>query len=318
MKIYKMKRTEFVSVMGGINIDVKGYPYESLELRTSNPGTVFYSSGGVARNIAHNLSKLSIPVKIFGAIGKDTFGEIISKELEKLGIITKGIKVSNSFKTGSYLAILNEKRDMYVSISDMEILSDVNEVYIEKCKDDILESKILFLDTNLNVSVINYALNLVKSKNIQTIINAVSIKKAKKLLHVTENIDFLTMNFIELESIMGKNLDFYEKDTIKDKLKDTFPNVSNIIITNGELGIYFVDNFKREIAFFQVDELSETEIVDSNGAGDAFTAGVIYGLYKNESIENCITYGINASRITLKSLKTVADELSETLIKNKN
>jgi pseudouridine kinase len=174
------------------------------------------------------------------------------------------------------------------------------------------------LDTNLNVSVINYALNLVKSKNIKTIINAVSIKKAKKLLHVIENIDFLTMNFIELESITGKNLDFYERDAIKDKLKDNFPNVSNIIVTNGGAGIYFVDNFKREIKFFQVDELSETEIVDSNGAGDAFTAGVIYGLYKNENIENCISYGINASRITLKSLKTVADELNELLIRNKN
>jgi pseudouridine kinase len=304
-----------VSAIGGINLDIKGSPFKKLELQTSNPGKVFYSSGGVARNVAHNLVKLNVPINLIGAVGNDSFGEIILNEMKSLKIETEHIKISNHFQTGVYLAILNENRDMHVSISDMDIMEEVDTVFVEGKKDIILNSKIIFLDTNLNTDVINYVLKLVENKNIKVIINAVSIAKVKKLLQVDKKVDYLTLNFMELNSLLGENLEFSNREGIIKNIQEKIPNFTNIVITNGAYGIYYFnkDDNNNVLTFFPVEEMNPEEIVDTNGAGDAFTAGFIYGLYNDLTMNQSIDYGIKASQITMKSYKTVSDELYKIL-----
>ena len=48
----------YVTVVGGVNMDIGGHPAAPLVMQDSNPGTVGMSLGGVGRNIAHNLSLL--------------------------------------------------------------------------------------------------------------------------------------------------------------------------------------------------------------------------------------------------------------------
>ena len=204
---------------------------------------------------------------------------------------------------------------MHGSISDMEIMEEVDTVFVEGKKDIILNSKIIFLDTNLNTDVINYVLKLVENKNIKVIINAVSIAKVKKLLQVDKKVDYLTLNFMELNSLLGENLEFSNREGIIKNIQEKIPNFTNIVITNGAYGIYYFnkDDNNNVLTFFPVEEMNPEEIVDTNGAGDAFTAGFIYGLYNDLTMNQSIDYGIKASQITMKSYKTVSDELYKIL-----
>jgi pseudouridine kinase len=300
-----------VSIIGGINIDFKGSPYQKLSFKTSNPGRIFYSSGGVARNVAHNLCKLEVPVNLFGVVGDDIFGEIILTELNNLKINTNFIKRCDNRRTGVYLAILDEKKDMMVSISDMDIIKEINVNYIEKYKDTLLHSKIVFLEANLETQTIEYILKVLENTNVYTVFNAVSNQKVKKLKNITEEIDYLTLNFRELKSLIEhENLNFSDYKSIQTIFSDKFPNISNLIVTNGDMGVIFLNNNSKKAEFFSVGKVEDFEIIDANGAGDAFTAGLIYGIYEDADIKKCIEYGIKASHITLKSPKTVADELS--------
>ena len=181
-----------------------------------------------------------------------------------------------------------------------------------------MNSKIIFLDTNLNTDVINYVLKLVKNKNIKVIINAVSIAKVKKLLQVDKKVDYLTLNFMELNSLLGENLEFSNREGIIKSIQEKISNFTNIVITNGAYGIYYFnkDDNNNVLTFFPVKEMNSEEIVDTNGAGDAFTAGFIYGLYNDLTMNQSIDYGIKASQITMKSYKTVSDELYKILEDN--
>jgi len=300
-----------VSIIGGTNIDFKGSPYQKLSLKTSNPGRIFYSSGGVARNVAHNLCKLEVPVNLFGVVGNDIFGKIILRELNSLKINTNFIKVCDNFRTGVYLAILDEKKDMLVSISDMDIIKEVNVNYIEKYKDTLLHSKIVVLEANLETQAIEYILKILGNTNIYTVFNAVSNQKVKKLKNIIGKIDYLTLNFPELKALIEQeNLNFSDYKSIQTIFSEKFTNIFNLIVTNGDSGVLFLNNRSKKSEFFSVDKVKDSEIIDANGAGDAFTAGFIYGIYKDADIEKSIEYGIKASQITLKSSKTVADELS--------
>lgn len=46
---------EFVTIVGGVNGDIIGFPLSNLVPQDSNPGEVKISPGGVGSNIAENL-----------------------------------------------------------------------------------------------------------------------------------------------------------------------------------------------------------------------------------------------------------------------
>jgi len=50
----------YVSVIGGITLDIKGVPAGPLISGTSNPGWVYTSAGGVGHNIAHKVRNILI------------------------------------------------------------------------------------------------------------------------------------------------------------------------------------------------------------------------------------------------------------------
>ncbi len=47
-----------ITVIGGINIDIEGRPYDVLRREDSNPGRISLSYGGVGRNITENVARL--------------------------------------------------------------------------------------------------------------------------------------------------------------------------------------------------------------------------------------------------------------------
>ena len=59
-KGYIVTRSPYVTVVGGMNMDIGGRPNKKLVGKDSNPGTVRMSPGGVGRNIAHNMSLMGL------------------------------------------------------------------------------------------------------------------------------------------------------------------------------------------------------------------------------------------------------------------
>ena len=57
-----------------------------------------------------------------------------------------------------------------------------------------------------------------------------------------------------------------------------------------------------------------TEIVNQTGAGDAFTAAVIFALLNEIPIDEAIRLGVSAATLTLRTLETVVPHLSLELL----
>ena len=56
------------------------------------------------------------------------------------------------------------------------------------------------------------------------------------------------------------------------------------------------------------------EVVDATGAGDALTAGVVFGLVNNLPLDECMRLGVSAATLTLSSPETVCPEMSQELL----
>lgn len=307
---YVVRDLKGVTVIGGANIDIKGKPYKELKQHTSNPGYINIAPGGVGRNIAHNLAQLNVPVTFLSVVGNDDEGRRLLEETRQAGVNVEQVVISNTRRTGIYLAILNAIGDMDIALSGMDILEELNIQYLESKTEVIKNSEIVVFDANIPEESIRYITELCYNNNIPVVVEPVSIDKAKKLKNVLDKIDYITPNKEELESITEINIlnDEDMKKAVK-YLRDK--GIKNVIVTLGERGVYVSS---EELEKFI--EPYQTEIVDATGAGDALTAGLVYGIFNGYSLEVSAKLGLAAASLTISSPYTVNPFLNENQLKN--
>ena len=77
--------------------------------------------GGVGRNIAHNMALLGMDVRMVTVFGADINAQKIAASCGELGIDISQSPIIPEGRTSTYLFITDEKGDMALAVSDMEI-----------------------------------------------------------------------------------------------------------------------------------------------------------------------------------------------------
>ncbi|PWJ90046.1 pseudouridine kinase [Oceanotoga teriensis] len=309
----------YVSVIGGINIDLNAKTDYNYKFN-SNPGNIFYSAGGVGRNIAENISKLGIKTYLFGVVGLDIFGEYVIDTTKNINLDLSRILKTKKYSTGIYLSILNNDNDMSYAISDMKINSLIDRNYIKNNLEILLNSKLCIIDTNLDYETILYIVHFLNCNKIKYIIEPVSIQKINKLYNIKENIQCITPNIVELRNFIDEDFVFNnEKEDNDNDIKKIFDLIKykinfidDIIVTLGKDGVLFFDIINDEYFY---EKSFSIEVINANGAGDAFLAGYSYGIYNEFDKIKSVRLGICNSLINLQSDDTVSKLLSEDLLK---
>lgn len=330
-----------VVVIGGANIDLRGRPAgEVLERHTSNPGKINAGSGGVGRNIAHNLALLNVPVTLLSAVGDDGEGIRILEETGKAGVKIEQMIISGEHPTGIYLAILDEKGEMEAAIADMQILEEITVEYLKSKAYLIKESKIVVVDANIPEESIEYVVDLCNKVKVPILVEPVSVEKAKKLRKVLDGsgkgrgsesgkrvIDYITPSESELESILGtemvndQDLDLdVDLNIVKAAEELKGRGVKNVIITLGKRGIYVSCGGAGECRKKDWNKFMAPyggEVVDVTGAGDALVAGLVYGIYEGYSMGVAARFGLGAAALTISTKEAVRRDLREGLLRSR-
>ena len=322
-----------VVVIGGANIDLRGRPVgEVLERHTSNPGKINVGSGGVGRNIAHNLALLNVPVTLLSAVGDDGEGIRILEETGKAGVKMEQMIISGEHPTGIYLAILDSGGEMEAAVSDMQILEEITVGYLRSKAYLIKESKIVVIDTNIPEESIEYVVDLCNKVKVPLLIEPVSVEKAKKLRSVLDGsgkgsgsgrwaIDYITPSENELKSILGAEIEDEGIDVMKVAEELRHKGAKNVIVTLGKRGIYVScgggAGGRRKEDWNKFMAPYRGEVVDVTGAGDALVAGLVYGIYKGYSLEMAARFGLGAAALTISTKEVVRRDLREGLLRSR-
>lgn len=300
---------EHICVIGGANMDLQGFPTNSFNLHDSNPGQLKLSLGGVGRNIAENLKRMEKDVKLITAIGNDVYGEKIYHHSDELGIDLDGVLRLENHQTSTYLSILDNQGDMHVAIADMQIMNELTPEYIESQRFKIEDSKICVLDTNLPLETLHYIVNNFKGPDF--FVDTVSVAKASKIKDIIGYFHTLKPNIYELEMLTGiqaKN----DEDLLKATSLLLEQGVSQVFVTLGEKGVFYAnDSHHNRI------QTPPVTVVNATGAGDAFTAGLIYSHSKGMDITDACHLSMAASILALSHENTINPNLNVTTIKKK-
>lgn len=296
-----------IIVIGGSNIDICAESFEQLVEFDFNPGTIQTSYGGVARNIADNLSRLNFDVEFITAFGGDEWGKNLLKNCKERGINIENSLILKDLRSSTYISILDKNKEMKIAVSDMKILEYLDKNCFSKLIDHINEKNFCVLDINLPEESLEFLLNNIK---IPVFLDCVSTKKAMKIKNLLKNIFVLKPNRIEAEKLSGIEI---KNDEDLEKCANYFleKGVKNIYISLGKDGIYYSNGrCKGKVPSLDV------KVLNVNGAVDAFMAGVVYGHSLDKNIDEVCKLGIAAASIAVMSNKTISDDMSLEKIKD--
>lgn len=301
-KGYIINKGNFVTVIGGSNIDIQGSPNNTLTMFDSNPGKVDISLGGVGRNISENIAKFGLNTKLLSAVGNDIYGNKILSECKQLNIDVSDCYVSDAFPTSMYLSILNNDYDMQLAISHMDIIEKIDIDYIVSKHNSIKDSLAIILDTNLSYEVIDYISRTYT--NIPIFIDTVSTQKSLKIKEIIGRFNTIKPNKLEAEIL--SDIKINTQDDLKQCAKYFLSKgVKNVFITLGEDGV-FCANENESLLLPGV----KVNAVNATGAGDAFISALVYSYLNHFDLKDTAEFSTAASILTLLHKDTINPSMS--------
>jgi fructokinase len=254
-----------------------------IDMISVNTGNLLKSRGFVKRfggapgNTASGLAKMAVPVSFLGKVGCDPFGTFIKASLDKYGVDTKGLVMSESDKTTLAFVSLTDKgeRDFFFykgahdTIRPAEVTLPENTFIFhfgsltQISHDANRTTEKLIEDAKRQHAIISYDPNVRESL-------WGDLERARQvILDTSRKVNILKVNEEEAKLLSG------ESDIPRAANKLFFENLDIVIITNGEHGCYY-----KTAEYGGAIPTIKVHAVDTTGAGDAFNAGLIGGLYQ--------------------------------------
>ncbi|MFW6319780.1 MAG: carbohydrate kinase [Bacillota bacterium] len=306
-KPYVLKTMEYVTCVGGANVDYTLRLNQDIVLSTSNPVSSHTSLGGVIRNVAENLSRLNHSVSLMTCVGNDHAGETLLKESRKLMEVFASDVINNA-TTGSYYSVIEPNGNMYVGLANMAINEVMTRSWIIEHKRHLRLSKWIIADTNMQKDALEALIEFANNEHKNLVIIGVSGPKMAHVPNDLTGVHTMICNVDETQAYFDTDETQIEKlvQLLKDK------GVKHVVITNGKAGSAYLD--KDTVSFHPAKRIEDSEVVDVTGAGDAFSSAVVHGLIHKQSLKDSVKLGTINAYLTIASPGAVNKNLSINLL----
>ncbi len=303
-----MQHDGHILVIGAAGMDFKGISDTRLQMGTSNPGQVWQSFGGVARNMAENLARLDCEVVLLTALGRDAFGQAIVQSCQALGIHSEDVRYVDNHPTGASIALMAPDGHMVAGVGGYGIIEQLDSAYIKAQRGHFKGARMLLLDLNLIPETLATIFDMAEAYELPVVVNATSESKALRLAETPwlKQVHLLTGNIREM-ILLGANS--ATTDDMQSVIQGAYDLVSCgvkiAVITWQAQGLAYADAHVRG----HIPAI-DTDMVDANGAGDALTAGVVFGLLNDVPLDDAMRFGIRAATLTLHTAASVSPDLT--------
>ena len=292
-------------VIGGTNIDIAGISTAELISGDSNPGTVRFSPGGVARNIAENLARLGAPVRLLTVFGSGPYAEQLKRSCTEAGVDISAAEIHAGSDASVYLSISDRHGEMQLAVSDMRLYDALTPDYLAVRLEVINRAAVCVADTNIPEASLAF---LAHRCAVPLFIDPVSVTKAAKIKELLPYIHTIKPNRAEAEFLTRIPAN---NDASLQRIADAFlqQGIRQVVLSLGAQGLFCADAERR---FFVPPE--RITAVNTTGAGDSLLAGLAWGFMHGLPFEQCARAGSVAAGICIESPLTVSPAMSSALL----
>ena len=241
--------------------------------------------GGTAANIAYGLGILGAKPILFSAVGHD-FLDSYRKHLENNKVVLK-VHIDKRNKTARYYDFLGslKKQNVWHPNAHKNITNiSMQEFFSKK---DLENISFAIFSSNTPQSTFKHMKEFKKySKNAIIIFDPGTMKKYytkkyfRKCLNLCNLVILNEFEYIYASKVLGV-----------DMKKFLFNTKKIVIETKGDKGSEVLQNKKK----IKIPIVRSKNIVDTTGAGDAYRAGLVFGLWNGKTLEEACKIGARMS-----------------------
>jgi pseudouridine kinase len=300
----------YVLVIGSAGIDVKAKTVNALTWDSVNLGQVRNSVGGVARNIAENLERLSVQTVLLTAVPRDLVGKRIIRHSKSSGINCKYVRGIEGARACAFVTLLKPDGEPLVSIADYDIMNYVDTRYLRRHETLFANARMIVLDATLTEEALATVFDLAQKYGVRVCADPTSPMLAGRLCDYLDKLYLVTPNAAETTVLCGLDNPARDRDTALAAARQLVSLGAEIaVVTLSEQGVAYAAGVSSGYM-----RAAQIDVVDSTGAGDAFSGAVIFGLLNDVEVDEAMRLGITAASLTLQTRETVLPDLTEELL----
>lgn len=239
--------------------------------------------GGKGSHQAIACGRLGMPTSFIGRVGKDHFGDRGAGWMRDAGVDLTYLKRSEDISTGTGFIIINPEGVPLITTA-MGANEKFSPADVDDAEELIASSTFMVITFEIPVKTGLYASRLGKKHGLTVILTPGPAEPMAP--EDLSAVDILVPNATEAKILMGMNPDAEAStEGLARGLQDRF-GLRNIVITMGEQGAAVAE----DDSFYMVPAI-EVDVVDTPGAGDAFTAGMTKGLFQGKALAEAVRFG---------------------------
>ncbi|HIP25795.1 MAG TPA: carbohydrate kinase family protein [Archaeoglobus profundus] len=228
-------------------------------------------AGGAAANVICCLASLGVKCRFYSTVGRDEDAKFF---IESMKGVDLRLNITHNYTGKVHIYVDKDgERTFFVQPNASSIVS------LNMDREDFKDIDYFYLDPFPTQKSLDIHIDIAKKAkeyNKTVILNpgypytSLGFEKLSKLLKFTDVV------------IMSKD----EFNVLNVREEDILQYIDTLVITLGEMGSKAIT---KDGEFYQ--PAFKVKVVDTTGAGDAFSAGFIYGLMKNLPLDLCLKIG---------------------------
>lgn len=242
--------------------------------KRNNAAESIYVAGGKGINVSRQLNQLGIQNQALTFVGGDA-GKIFRHRLNEEGIKHSFVSINDEIRTGTLVLETEQNRvttlfppNPNISQKEADEFKSKLEKMIQNCSVVIFSGSSPCKTTD---DIFPFGIEIANKLDKISIVDTYG-STLKKCIDAGPTV--LHNNNLEISQSLGANLETEEDH--KNFLKELYgKNIKLSFLTNGSKAFYCA-----KYDFIHKVEFKEVKQIDPTGSGDAFTAGIAYGLEK--------------------------------------
>ncbi len=298
---------------------IDGWPEQGRLVRISHSED---ATGGAVPNVLRTLARLKtgLPLAAAGFIGQDSDGEFIRQamlnddidchHLKAMPHATSMTQVMSNHQNGQRTFFHKEGCNAALDAMFLSGIQTSHKIFHLAYL--LLLPQLEAIDSDYGIAAARL-LHDIRQQGYLTTLDLVSVNEPERSKHVVlptlPYVDHLIINELEAETLTGLSL--RQNDDTLDTI--LLPHAARLLLRHGVQKSVIIHcpegawaesksgDSHHQSSFW----LDPTEIVGTVGAGDAFCAGVLYGLHQNWPILKTLQLGNACARFNLRSANAI-------------
>lgn len=257
--------------------------------------------GGKGSDMAVQAARLGAAVDYVGVVGNDTFGREFADLMAAEGVRTEHLRTVDGIPTGVGL-IVKDEAGHNIIVVDKGANDDFGRGDVDAACAASEPFAVALAQLEIPIETALYGLGRARAAGSTTILNPAPATDLRG--QDLSSVDLLTPNETEARILVGRDPDDpIDLDTLAAELLAL--GVRTVVITLGEAGARLVEQAPNGDLVATSVPAWPVEVVDSNGAGDSFNAGLAVGLAEGRSLVDAATFAGAVAGLCCQEWETV-------------